>query len=58
MLSQAAWGWLKLGGDTSLLLIDAYPVELRPGDLLLVSGIILLVGWVSSRIAFRLFRER
>lgn len=58
VLSQATWGWLKLGGDTSLLLIDAYPVELRPGDLLLVSGIILLVGWVSSRIAFRLFRER
>ena len=58
VLSQATWGWLKLGGDTSLLLIDAYPVELRTGDLLLVSGIILLVGWVSSRIAFRLFRER
>lgn len=55
VLSQATWGWLKLGGDASLLLIDAYPVELREGDLLMVSAIILLVGWISSRIAFRLF---
>ena len=55
VLSQATWGWLKLGGDASLLLIDAYPVELRVGDLLIVSAIILLVGWISSRIAFRLF---
>lgn len=55
VLSQATWGWLKLGGDASLLLIDAYPVELRVGDLLMVSAIILLVGWISSRIAFRLF---
>lgn len=55
VLSQATWGWLKLGGDASLLLIDAYPVELRGSDLLMVSAIILLVGWISSRIAFRLF---
>ena len=58
VLGQATWGWLKLGGDTSLLLIDAYPVELRGCDLLMVSAIILLVGWISSRIAFRLFSRR
>lgn len=58
VLSQATWGWLKLGGDPSLLLIDAYPVELRVGDLLMVSAIIIVVGWISSRIAFRLFSQR
>lgn len=58
VLGQATWGWLKLGGDTSLLLIDAYPVELRGSDLLMVSAIILVVGWISSRIAFRLFSRR
>lgn len=55
VLSQQTWGWLKLGGDTDMLLIDAYPVELRVPDVLLVTAIILLVGWLSSRIAFRLF---
>ena len=58
VLGQATWGWLKLGGDASLLLIDAYPVELRGSDLLMVSVIILVVGWISSRIVFRLFSRR
>lgn len=58
VLSQEAWGWFKMGGDQSLLLIDAYPVELRAVDLLLVTAIILVVGWISSRIAFRLFARR
>lgn len=54
---QQQFGFAKLGGgDTSMFLIEAYPVDYRPLDLLLVSLVILVIGILSSLIAFRLFR--
>ncbi|MDO5036008.1 MAG: ABC transporter permease [Porphyromonas sp.] len=56
---QSRFGILKLGGGesmTSVFLIDAYPVELRIVDLLIVSLFILMIGWLSSVLAYKFFR--
>lgn len=56
---QDKFALVKLsGGDNSMFIIDAYPVDFRPLDLVLVSVVILLVGAVSSLIAFKLFKWR
>ena len=59
VLLQDRFGWLKLGGGGSggAFILDAYPVELRLPDLLLVIAVILAVGWLSSRLAYALFRR-
>ena len=54
---QGRYGFLKLGGGGAFLL-DAYPVELRASDVFLTIFLILFVGWISSRIAYLLFRRR
>lgn len=57
VLLQAKYGFAKLGtSDTSAFLLDSYPVDFRPLDLLLVSVIILVIGALSSLLAFRIFR--
>lgn len=57
VLLQERYGFVKFtGGDSGAFLIDAYPVELRITELFWIAAIILLVGWLSSRIAYRLFR--
>lgn len=55
---QDRTGFLKLGGTGSGFLLDSYPVELRVGDILLVICVILFIGWLSSRVAYALFRGR
>lgn len=57
VLLQDHFGFLKLtSGGSGTFLIDAYPVELRLQDILGVSVVILIIGWLSSLLAFRLFR--
>lgn len=57
VLLQAKYGFAKLGTvDTSAFVLDAYPVDFRLFDLLLISVIILVIGALSSFIAFRIFR--
>lgn len=57
VLLQAKYGFAKLGmADNSAFLLDSYPVDFRPLDLLLVGGIILVIGALSSLLAFRIFR--
>lgn len=57
VLLQAEYGFVKLGGgNNSAFLLDAYPVDLRITDLLWITLIILIVGWLSSQLAYRLFR--
>lgn len=54
---QGKYHFAKLGaGNSSTFLLDAYPVELRPLDLLLLSIIILVIGAISSLLAFCLFK--
>lgn len=57
VLLQDRYGFLRLGDGSSDFLLDAYPVVLRLSDLLGVVVVILLIGWLSSRIAYRLFRR-
>lgn len=58
VLLQANYGFVKFaGGSDGAFIINTYPVELRPLDLLWVGVIILLIGWLSSRLAYRLFRR-
>lgn len=54
---QDTYGWLKLGGGGAFLL-DAYPVELCLWDIILVAVVILFIGWLSSRLAYTLFKGR
>lgn len=59
VLLQAKYGFIKLATDNSgAFLLDAYPVQLRWPDLLISLGTILLVGYISSLIAFKVFGEK
>lgn len=54
-LLQQYFGFIKLGGDTSRMIIDVYPVRVMVSDLLLVLlpslGVGALTALVSSRYA-------
>ena len=50
-LIQQYFGLLKISGDT--FLIDAYPVEVHPLDLVWVTLTFLLVGWLISLLTVR-----
>lgn len=45
---QERFGLLKLGGGKGAFVIDAYPVELRPGDIVAVMITVLLIGLLAS----------
>lgn len=54
---QAEFHLLKFAGaDGTAFLIDAYPVDYRLSDILLITLVLLLVGLLSSLTARRLFR--
>lgn len=58
VLLQAKYGFVKLaGGESGAFLISSYPVALSISDLLWIAIIILVIGWISSRLAYRLFRR-
>lgn len=57
VILQDRYGFLRLGDGSSDYLLDSYPVLLRLPDVLGVILVILLIGWISSRIAYRLFRR-
>lgn len=44
---QETFGLLRLGGSSGNFIIDAYPVSVRPADILLVFLTVLAVGFVS-----------
>lgn len=56
-LAQQIGGFIKLSGDPSQLAIESYPVRVAPGDLLIVMGLVVVVGfvvgWLTSRFAAR-----
>lgn len=57
VLLQDRYGFLKLGDGSSDFLLSAYPVVLRWTDVVGVIAVILLIGWLSSQIAYRVFRR-
>ena len=55
-LGQQHFGWIRLGADSGgVFLLDAYPVRLIWTDLLSISAVILLIGWLSSYVASKVF---
>lgn len=58
VLLQKSYGILKLSGDPIGLVLTAYPVELRIMDVLGIVLTLLLIGWGSSRMAYKIFRDR
>lgn len=49
-LLQQTFGFIKLQQDTAGFVVDAYPVELRSGDFLMVMAIVLCIGLLSALI--------
>ena len=55
--SQIYFGWLTFSGEGSFV-VDAYPVEIKLLDILLIAFTVLLVGLIASIIPVnRIFRE-
>lgn len=46
-LSQQHWGWLKLGNGTDYI-VTAYPVYVEPLDVLLITIIVLVLGYLAA----------
>ncbi len=57
-LAQQYGKFIKLGGDPSALVIDAYPVRVVATDLLVVFLLVLVVGFVTSQITSVFTRQR
>lgn len=57
-LLQQHFGWLKLGGDASQMLVEAYPVRVAPGDILAVLAPTLAIGAITAWITARFARSR
>lgn len=49
-LSQQKWGFISMPGN---FLVDAYPVILQPGDVLICTGSIAVLGYLIALIASR-----
>lgn len=57
-LGQQHYGWLKIGGDASQLIMPSYPVQVVPSDVLVVFALVALVGWVTSLVTSFIMRRR
>ncbi|MDE6691905.1 MAG: FtsX-like permease family protein, partial [Muribaculaceae bacterium] len=54
-LAQQHFGFIRLSGDPANLTVEAYPVHVVPLDLLMVFGLVILVGFLTSQV-IRLFK--
>lgn len=45
---QQQFGFVKLGGQT--FLVDAYPVVMRPGDIIMIAAATLAVNWIITKL--------
>ena len=52
-LAQQTWGFVKLNGDPSELIINAYPVRVNIADLLVVFALVLVIGFVVGFVTSR-----
>lgn len=57
-LIQQYFKIIKLSGDPSALVVDAYPVRVEVMDLLVVLALVLVVGFVTSQITSIFTRQR
>lgn len=57
-ICQQQFGWLKMGGDPSSLIVHAYPVIVQWGDILLVLALAAIIGAVTSLVTTMIVRRR
>ncbi|MBQ9340450.1 MAG: ABC transporter permease [Paludibacteraceae bacterium] len=56
-ISQEKWGWLKLGNGTDYV-IDAYPVAVAPTDVMLITLVVALIGFIAAWVPARKVGKR
>ena len=57
-LGQQTFGWLKLNGDPSNLIVQAYPVTVVWSDILVVFALIAAIGLLTSLVTTLIMRRR
>jgi len=57
-LAQQFGKFIKLGGDHSVMSIDAYPVRVEVVDLVIVLVLVAIVGWLTAMITSLFTRSR
>lgn len=57
-LAQQYGKFIKLNGDPSQLIIEAYPVRVVATDLLVVLALVIIVGFITSQITSYFTRQR
>jgi ABC-type lipoprotein release transport system permease subunit len=57
-LCQQTFGWLKLGGDASVLIVQAYPVIVVWSDVLIVFLLVAAIGLLTSLVTSLTMRHR
>lgn len=57
-LAQQWGGFIQLGGDHSVMSIDAYPVRVEAVDLLVVLALVAAIGWITAMITATVTRHR
>ena len=57
-LGQQTFGWLKLNGDPSNLIVQAYPVIVVWSDILVVFALIAAIGLLTSLVTTLIMRRR
>lgn len=57
-LMQQYWGFIKLNGDPTTLVVSAYPIQLKLIDLAIVAIPIILIGIITAIITSRFAESR
>ena len=55
---QQQFGWLRLSGDPSNMIISAYPVEVQWVDVLITLALVAAVGLLTSMVTALIMRRR
>jgi lipoprotein-releasing system permease protein len=52
------FGLIKLGGEDTTFVVDAFPVSMKLSDVLIVSGVVIIIGFLSSYLPVRKLGKR
>jgi lipoprotein-releasing system permease protein len=55
---QMQFGLIKLGGEDTTFVVDAFPVSMKLSDVLIVSGVVIIIGFLSSYLPVRKLGKR
>ena len=57
-LCQQQFGWLKMQGDESLMVVRAYPVQVEWTDVAVVFALVAAIGLLTSLVTSLTMRRR